>query len=118
MSPNLSPIKPAELARFDYGQIEDADPRSSVRRRADDIRTLVMRSAANFMKIGRHLTAVKEQLPHGQFQAWIRDAFDWERSSARRFMQVARRFGGLDCVNQFGMKALVELSSGKLDVQP
>ena len=49
-----------------------------------------MRSAANFMKIGRHLTAVKEALPRGQFQAWIEAEFEWSPGSARRFMQVAR----------------------------
>ena len=48
----------------------------------------------DIIEIGRELIDVKDELPHGQFEIWIRDEFQMNREMANNFMQVATRFGG------------------------
>ena len=38
---------------------------------------------------GRALLAAKEQIPHGEWMAWVRSNFDYDHSVATRYMQVA-----------------------------
>lgn len=38
---------------------------------------------------GRALLAAKEQIPHGEWMAWVRSNFDYDHGQATRYMQVA-----------------------------
>jgi len=59
---------------------------------AADIRSLMARTAENLVTIGQTLQTVKAALPHGQWEAWLKQEFDWILSSALKMIQVAERF--------------------------
>jgi len=59
---------------------------------AADIRSLMARTAENLVTIGQTLQTVKAALPHGQWEAWLKQEFDWSLSSALKMIQVAERF--------------------------
>ena len=61
---------------------------------ANSIKLRLKRTVEDIIEIGRELTAVKDELPHGQFEIWIKDEFQMNREMANNFMQVATRFGG------------------------
>ena len=42
---------------------------------------------------GRALLAAKEQIPHGEWMGWLRANFDYDTSTANRYMQVANYAG-------------------------
>lgn len=42
------------------------------------------------IRIGQALLWAKEQLRHGEFDAWLRDKIEFSRSSATNFMRIAR----------------------------
>jgi DUF3102 family protein len=49
---------------------------------ATEIRALMTSTAHNIVTIGQKLQAVKDVLPHGQWEAWLRQEFAWSVSSA------------------------------------
>ncbi len=57
-----------------------------------EIKALVGRTAQNMILIGEKLQAVKAQLPHGEWLAWLKREFAWGERTARNMMQVAERF--------------------------
>ena len=81
-----------EEYRYDYSKI-DSGLCSLVQRCTSEIRMLVRRSTQDIIDIGRHLIAVKEYLPHGEFLPWIETEFEWSERTAKRFMSVAEAFG-------------------------
>jgi protein gp37 len=57
-----------------------------------DIKALVGRTAQNMVAIGEKLQTVKAQLPHGQWEQWLRREFDWGLTTAWNMIRVAERF--------------------------
>ncbi len=51
------------------------------------------RTAEDIIAIGQDLIDVKKDLDHGEFQNWLKAEFDMTDRQARRFMEVASRFG-------------------------
>ena len=92
----------------------DAATRGRVNALALQIRDRMKRSAEDIISIGNMLTEVKEAMPHGQFGPWLDREFGWDHRTARNFMQVADRFGGLENgkIFRFAPSALYALSSG------
>jgi hypothetical protein len=72
---------------FDY-QILDSQPRSLVQQKTEEIRKRLKRSAQDIWEIGQKLVEVREQLNHGQFEAWIKAEFGWSRRTAYNFISV------------------------------
>ena len=50
--------------------------------------------ARNSIKIGQRLREVKELLPHGDFERWLRDNVDYSVTTAQRFMKLANAYEG------------------------
>lgn len=61
--------------------------------RAERIRLRMKRTAEDIVEIGRELTEAKAELGHGNFLTWIENEFEMSERTARRFMNVAERFG-------------------------
>jgi Protein of unknown function (DUF3102) len=59
---------------------------------AEEIRGLLKRAARDIVTIGQKLIAVKARLKHGEWGEWLRDQFDWDERTARRFMSVGEAF--------------------------
>lgn len=74
----------------------DVETRIVVQQRTGEIKTLMRRTAQDIVEIGQKLIEVKDRLEYGCFSAWLQFEFEWSRSAAYKFMQVAERFG---CVN-------------------
>lgn len=79
-------------AGFDYGALP-AESAIVARTAAERIRLRLKRTVEDIIEIGRELTEVKAELPHGQFLPWIAAEFEMSDQSARQFMWVYDRFG-------------------------
>ena len=62
-------------------------------RQESNIKLRLKRTVEDIIEIGRELTAVKADLPHGQFLPWIEAEFEMSEWTARQFMHAAERFG-------------------------
>lgn len=60
---------------------------------ASNIKLRLKRTVEDIIEIGRELTAVKAELPHGQFLPWIAAEFEMGERTANDFMNVTKRFG-------------------------
>lgn len=100
-------------AGFDYEALESAIRRKS-RDHAQAIHLIVKDTTENVLRIGQHLIAVREAMPQGRWLAWLKAEFRWSQPVASNFMQVAGKFGELDCVTQFQPSALYELIRGRM----
>lgn len=63
-----------------------------IRKRADEIKDLVRRTAQNIIDIGNKLQEVKQILGHGEFGAWLNKEFNWSLSTAAKMMQASKQF--------------------------
>lgn len=78
---------------FDYNTLEESK-RSFIQEKTKAIKIHIKRTAKDIIAVGQDLLAVKQELEHGQFKAWLQLEFDMSYDTAINFMQVARRFGG------------------------
>jgi hypothetical protein len=81
-----------ELSVFDYQQL-DAETRVVVKQRTGEIKELMRNTAEAIVRIGEKLAEVREQLPEGHFQDWLKQEFDWSRRTAYNFISVYEQFG-------------------------
>jgi Protein of unknown function (DUF3102) len=86
-----SRLSVAESLSFSYDEL-DNETRFLVGQRTSEIKNLIHRSAQDVFDIGQKLIEVKEKLDHGRFLIWLNTEFNWSKSAARKFMQVARQF--------------------------
>ena len=71
-----------------------------------------MTAVEDIIEIGRELTAVKDELPHGHFLPWIAAEFEMSERTAYNFMDVAGKFGDkVATVANFSSKVLYALSA-------
>ena len=82
--------KPSTLT-FDYGGL-DPESRIVIRQKTTEIHRLVKRAAADLVELGQLLLDVKDQLRHGQFGIWLAAEFEWNETTAQRYMRLARVF--------------------------
>lgn len=61
---------------------------------AEDTRTRMKRSALDIYHIGANLLEAQELLTHGEFLPWIEAEFGMGKSSAYKFINVAKAFQG------------------------
>jgi Protein of unknown function (DUF3102) len=80
-----------EAKKFDYDSL-DNKIRAVVKQHTIEIKSLVRRTAQDNIDIGGKLTEVKQQLGHGKFEEWLKAEFEWSEWTARKFMQVAKKF--------------------------
>jgi Protein of unknown function (DUF3102) len=100
-----------EVRRFDYNSVSDKI-RVVVQQQTIEIKRLVKRTAQDNIDIGKRLSEVKQQLGHGKFKAWLEAEFNWREWTARKFMQVARKFKSVNFTDlSVSTSALYLLSS-------
>jgi hypothetical protein len=96
---------------FDYAELP-VDAALNARAAAERIKLRLKRTVEDIIEIGRELTAVKEDLPHGQFLPWIAAEFEMSDQTARNFMMVSDRFSDkFKTVLNFTPKILYALSA-------
>lgn len=77
---------------FDYAALP-VDAALNARAAAERIKLRLKRTVEDIIEIGRELTTVKSELPHGQFLPWIAAEFEMTKDTAQNFMSVFDRFG-------------------------
>ena len=65
--------------------------------------------AQNIIEVGKRLIQAKALLPHGEWQNWLENNFQLTVRTARRFMQIADRFGKTVDGDRFQASQLTEL---------
>lgn len=78
---------------FNYNVL-DRETAMVVQAATQRIAVRAKRMAEDAALIGADLIKVKEALPHGSFGDWIRTEFPFSQSTANKWMQVARVYGG------------------------
>jgi len=97
---------------FDYAALP-VDSALTARAAAERIKLRLKRTVEDIIEIGRELTAVKADLPHGQFLPWIAAEFEMDQKTAFNFMSVYERFGSgkLGIIPNFKPTILYALSA-------
>lgn len=88
----LDKSKQITTSVFDYEALT-LEQRSLVMQRTGEIQERLQRSAQDIWEIGQRLADVREQLKHGQFDAWLKAEFNWSRRTAYNFINVYETFG-------------------------
>lgn len=109
MSSNLS-IKVLSNRGFDYSSL-DAETMSFVQQQTGEIRSLMKRTAQDVIEIGQKLIEVKQRLEHGQYRKWIEAEFNWGKSTANSFENVAKQFTNVQNLDVFAPSALYALAA-------
>src|SRR6516225_1860015 len=68
----------------------DSNVREQFAGDAEFIRQHVEQARDHMLLIGNRLLAVKDKIPRGQWQPWLRSEFQWREQTARNYMNVAR----------------------------
>lgn len=82
---------------FNYNAVDPKD-REFLKGHARQVNALLERTAANIIAIGQHLQAARDQLPAVLFARWIYASFDFAPDTGRKYMLIAKCFGGLPAV--------------------
>jgi hypothetical protein len=77
---------------FDYAPLEPHKAKQ-LQESASRIRAQVKKTLEDIIVVGQELTAVRQNLPHGQFIPWLKAEFGWTERTAQNFMAVAQAFG-------------------------
>lgn len=97
-------------ATFQYDGIKDTALRSKAKASAKEIKLLIRRTGEAVVEIGRRLTEVRASMSAAMFRVWTEVEFCWNQPTVSNYMQAARVFGELDCLEQFQPSAIVALA--------
>jgi hypothetical protein len=95
---------------FDYASLDD-DTSYYVQQQTEEIRGLMKKTAQGIIEIGQRLIEVKKRLGYGKYRQWIEAEFNWGKSTANSFENVARRFSDVQNLDNFALSALYELAA-------
>ncbi len=109
MSSSLS-VKSLSNQNFDYSSL-DAETLYFIQEQTGEIRTLMKRTAQDIINIGQKLIEIKKRLGYGQYRKWIETEFNWGKSTANSFENVARHFADVHNLDIFAPSALYELAA-------
>lgn len=103
-----------QLSVFDY-TVLSADTAKLAKESAIEIKAREKAIWENIIEIGNRLIEVKNALPHGQFESWVKLEFQWSKVTSARYMKISEELGTK--VNQGlllpdTLKALYQLASG------
>jgi hypothetical protein len=100
---------PAPRVIFNYDAVKNEAKRTLARDCAAKIHTMLKRTTADIIAIGRNLIEVHDAIGAGCYQAWLRAEFRWSQGTASNFETITRKFGELACVDNFQPAALTAL---------
>ena len=79
----------SDLVLFDYASLSP-DTAKLAKESAIEIKAREKAIWENIIEIGNRLIEVKNALPHGQFERWVKLEFQWSDRTARKYMTVAK----------------------------
>ena len=95
---------------FDYSAL-DVETLSFVTKQAGEIRSLMKRTAQNIIEVGQKLLEIKRRLGYGRYRRWIEAEFNWSKSTANSFENVAKQFANVQNLDIFTPSVLYELAA-------
>lgn len=106
---------------FDYSSL-DANTAKLAKESAIEIKAREKAIWENIIEIGNRLIEVKNALPRGRFDDWVKCEFKWGRTTAYKYIKVSKELGGIvqESVRNFeGFDPLYALASeiGNADEQ-
>ncbi|MDJ0572082.1 MAG: DUF3102 domain-containing protein [Pleurocapsa sp. MO_192.B19] len=104
------PVKILSHKSFEYSSL-DAETLNFVKQQTGEIRLLMKRTTQDIIEIGQRLIEVKKCLGHGRYRRWIEAEFDWGKSTANSFENVAKQFADVQNLDVFAPSALYELAA-------
>lgn len=72
--------------------VASINPEASIEELAAAIQYYMVQMGQNAIEIGKRLAVAKEKVPHGEWQNWLEDNFNFSQRTARQLMQIAERF--------------------------
>lgn len=88
------------------------------REAAERIKLRLRRSAEDIIEIGRDLLSTQSSIGHGNFLPWISAEFGMSKSTAYKFMDVAKAYGAkLPPSGNIDLSALYELAAPKTPLE-
>ena len=82
---------------------------ATLEQRVVKIKFYLNQTAQNIIEIGKELTAAKNEVGHGNWDNWLKANFDLSQESARKFMNIAKRFGNSTPAWNLSYSQMVEL---------
>lgn len=76
---------------------------------AREINWHLMRTAENFIEIGKLLLEAKTKVSHGEWGNWLKENISFSHQTANKFMQVAQRFSNYASTRNFNSAQMFEL---------
>lgn len=76
---------------------------------AAQARMYVIDARLNLLQLGRVLAEAKPLVPHGEWDAWIRENADMSRRSAEQYMQAYAKFGANPQIAKLGTSKIIKL---------
>lgn len=76
---------------------------------AAQARMYVLDARLNLLQLGRVLSEAKPLVPHGEWDAWIRENADMSRRSAEQYMQAYAKFGADPQIAKLGTSKVLKL---------
>ena len=76
---------------------------------ATQARMYVMEARLNLLQLGRVLSEAKPLVPHGEWDAWIRENADMSRRTAEAYMQAYAKFGADPTIAKLGTSKVMKL---------
>jgi hypothetical protein len=87
--PRSYPVLKPAASQFDYGAIPPSLV-PNLQAQAKLIKDMIAKTTAGLIEVGRNLTAVKQQLDHGQFMDWVEIEVGIVKRTAQSYMAIAR----------------------------
>lgn len=72
-------------------------------------RMFVLDARLNLLQLGRVLSEAKPLVPHGEWDAWIRENADMSRRTAEQYMQAYAKFGADPQIAKLGTSKVLKL---------
>ena len=104
-------MRDTTLIQVDSQLVVTFDSSTTLEDLTDEIKYYLRKMGQNIIEIGKRLTLAKEKLPHGEWQNWLEDNFNLSNQTARKFMQVAERFGKTRIDARFGSTQMIQMLS-------
>jgi Protein of unknown function (DUF3102) len=108
--PSVLSANNSSTTKFDYSNL-DTGTSWFVREQTEEIKALMKQTAEGIVKIGQKLLEVKKRLGYGHYRQWIEAEFNWGKSTANSFENVAKRFADVQNLDNFAPSALYELAA-------
>lgn len=78
-----------------------------------EIKFFENQAVVSYWEIGKRLAQAKEQVPHGEWERWIKDNLGYTKRTAQRLIQVSEEYSNTTTVSHLNFSKVLALTSIK-----